>query len=202
MRVLEVFDSLQGEGVWAGTPMTFIRLAGCNAEARGLECIRWCDTTDSWREDQGTEISPDELALLIGLPRVCVTGGEPVLQPDLGVLVRHLHDRKIKVHLETNGTVAMTGPDWPDWVTISPKPPDYDVASGWMGHVDEIKLIVDRKFDVRVIAKVARQHPHATVCLQPEASEGQEGIRRAAELVMANPTCRLSLQIHKILKLP
>ena len=44
MRIIEIFDSLQGEGVWTGTPMTFVRLAGCNAPEEALDCVRWCDT--------------------------------------------------------------------------------------------------------------------------------------------------------------
>ena len=47
VRVLEIFDSLQGEGYWTGTPMTFVRLAGCNASGLRLACTRWCDTRES-----------------------------------------------------------------------------------------------------------------------------------------------------------
>ena len=55
LRVLEIFDSIQGEGHWTGTPMTFVRLAGCNAVELGLDCAHWCDTSGSWHRDDGRE---------------------------------------------------------------------------------------------------------------------------------------------------
>src|SRR5680860_472968 len=80
---MEIFPSLQGEGVWAGTPMTFVRLAGCNAPEEGLACVEWCDTRESWAgfSDVGAaELSSEQVARQVDLPRVCFTGGEPLLQ--------------------------------------------------------------------------------------------------------------------------
>ena len=154
MRVLEIFDSLQGEGVWTGTPMTFVRLAGCNAPALGLACVRWCDTPDSWDAVGGVELSVAEVAAQVRLPRVCLTGGEPLMQPvELAELIEVLHEQGRRVHLETNGTLppalaagGAEAPDCrkgatPDWVAVSPKPPHYGVAREWDG--------VDRRAEVR-----------------------------------------------------
>lgn len=223
MRVLEIFDSLQGEGVWSGTPMTFVRLAGCNAPSLGLACVRWCDTTESWDPLGGGDLTVAEVAMQVRLRRVCVTGGEPLAQAaDVASLVELLHERGVRVHLETNGTlppqfaavgvplcdpapgVGAVGRDddrAPDWVVVSPKPPLYRVAPEWAGRVDELKFVVDDAFAPSCAEDLARRHPRAVVCLQPEAGEGEAGMRRASAAVLAHPEWRLSLQVHKMLGL-
>ncbi len=106
LRVIEIFDSLQGEGYWTGVPMTFVRLAGCNAAGAGLGCARWCDTPGSWSVGAGEELDAFEILEQVHLPRLCLTGGEPLLQSGgVAVLVAQAHGRGIKVHLETNGTL-------------------------------------------------------------------------------------------------
>lgn len=105
----EVFDSLQGEGVSAGLPCRFLRLAGCN-----LACA-WCDTRYSWdwaRYDERAEVRVEGVEgvaeRLRGAPggRVVVTGGEPLLQQGaLGGLLARL-ERRVVVEVETNGTIA------------------------------------------------------------------------------------------------
>ena len=223
LRTLEIFDSLQGEGYWTGTPMTFVRLSGCNGPELGLGCVAWCDTPGSWDRGAGEELEVAEILRRVHLPRLCLTGGEPLLQVDVvGELVAEAHRWGIRVHLETNGTVeppAHTGSGF-DWVVISPKPPDYFVAPQWAGSVDELKLVVDEHLDAATAERLAAAHPGAVVFLQPASGEGavagtaaadgagmaggdggpyQESCRRAIALVMDHPEWRLSLQIHKIL---
>ncbi len=108
LRVVEIFDSLQGEGYWTGVPMTFVRLAGCNAPVLGLECTRWCDAPESWDIGAGIEMTTQEIVARIDLPRLCITGGEPLLQADGVVeLVAEAHLQGVCVHLETNGTLGL-----------------------------------------------------------------------------------------------
>lgn len=99
LRIAEVFVSLQGEGSRAGLPTTFVRLTGC-----ALRCT-WCDTAWAFFEGEGrtlAEIEADVLAR--GVPRVCLTGGEPLLQPSVVPLVRRLHDdHELDVVVETGG---------------------------------------------------------------------------------------------------
>lgn len=203
VRVLEVFDSLQGEGAWAGVPMTFVRLAGCNAPDAGLACVRWCDTPESWDASAGDDIPVSLLAGRLTLPRVCLTGGEPLLQQDgLAWLVPTLQATGRRVHLESNGTLDLPAGVRPDWLTVSPKPPGYDVAPELRPHVQELKVVVDRAFGDSAVVRLealAALSPEAVVCLQPEASGGEVTLRRALELVMSHPEWRLSLQIHKLL---
>lgn len=208
MRIVEVFHSLQGEGVWAGVPMTFIRLAGCNAPQLGLGCVSWCDTAGSWEAAAGHLLGTEELLARVRLPRVCVTGGEPLLQAaGVAELVAALAAKGVKVHLETNGTL-----DWPqgkaapDWVTVSPKPPLYDIAIGVAPLAAEVKVIYDAEVDAmapaaaaNLVRHIAEQAPGAVVCIQPEASGGVRLARRATAFVLDHPEWRLSLQVHKLL---
>jgi 7-carboxy-7-deazaguanine synthase len=103
----EIFASLQGEGLSAGKPCAFIRLSNCN-----LACT-WCDTAYTWdfeshdRKANQVVLSEAEAAAQIaalGLNRVVITGGEPLLQaPALARLIALLPPMQIEV--ETNGTV-------------------------------------------------------------------------------------------------
>ncbi len=205
LRVLEIFDSLQGEGFWTGTPMTFVRLVGCNAPELQLACTRWCDTRESWDPGAGEELSFGEIVCRSRLARLCLTGGEPLLQAEGVVeLLAEAHRREIRVHVETNGTLAPpaeAGVDF-DWVTVSPKAPLYRVAPGWCGRVDELKLVADDSLDAVTAERVAASCPEATVFIQPESGTipgDTNSAKRAIALVMAHPEWRLSLQIHKLL---
>ena len=60
--------------------MTFVRLAGCNAPALGLECVSWCDTPGSWDPAAGRPMDLGEILEQAHFPRLCLTGGEPLLQ--------------------------------------------------------------------------------------------------------------------------
>jgi 7-carboxy-7-deazaguanine synthase len=101
--VNEIFYSLQGEGSDVGMPAIFIRLTGCN-----LRCS-YCDTTYAFFE--GKEISVDDIiGTLKTWPctRVCVTGGEPLLQENLPHLIDRLVNMGYAVGVETNGSVDVT----------------------------------------------------------------------------------------------
>lgn len=211
MRVVEIFPSLQGEGVWAGTPMTFVRLEGCNAPEEGLACVEWCDTREAWAGSAGTrveELTAEQVADQVDLPRACFTGGEPLLQyAEVGRAVQLLRSSGVSIHVETNGTIAPCGegeeqPIPFTWSTVSPKPPEYRVAEGWEGAVDELKFVVDNHFSCDAVFALERRFPQAAVCLQPEAGGGRAAVAEAVELVQDHPRWRLSLQLHKILGLP
>lgn len=205
LRVIEVFDSLQGEGFWTGVPMTFVRLAGCNAPDLDFECLTWCDTPQAWSPSSGESVEIDELAASVRLPRVCLTGGEPLLQgPPVYELVSRLHEMGKKVHLETNGSLDPICQF--DWAVVSPKPPDFVIANGWLGEIDELKFIVGPGFDAEIVERMATKYPGAIVCLQPQWATGSKDLplegptELAISLVMAHPEWRLSLQTHKVLE--
>jgi 7-carboxy-7-deazaguanine synthase len=227
LRVIEVFDSLQGEGYWTGTPMTFVRLAGCNAPALGLGCVRWCDTPDSWDPDAGEALAPSAAVAQAHFARICLTGGEPLLQAaGVAELVAEAHRRGSRVHLETNGTVPPPGgaleggAAFFDWVVVSPKPPEYRIAPEWAGIIDELKLVVDEHMDPARAERLAAAHREAIISVQPAwegpracesaasaaleapigaAKPGESNVASAVRLVMEHPDWRLSLQTHKFL---
>ena len=202
MRVLEIFDSIQGEGTWAGVPMTFVRLAGCNGPSWNLGCALWCDTRNSWDLAGGDDLQVAEVASRVAMPRVCVTGGEPMLQgAEVAELAALLRLRGVRVHLETNGILPPPPGPALDWVTVSPKPPDYRVAPGFAGRLDELKVVVDAGFRIEVAESLAAAHPTAVMCLQPEAGGGARAVSAAVSAVLAHPSWRLSVQVHALLGL-
>lgn len=104
MRVVEIFSSIDGEGIRAGAPTTFIRLFGCN-----LHCS-YCDTRYACDDDQAdyTVLSIPEIMQQVedlGIKRITITGGEPMIHPGIHSLVDHLICSGYEVNIETNGTV-------------------------------------------------------------------------------------------------
>jgi len=190
-RVAEVFDSIQGEGTWTGTWMTFLRLQGCD-----VGCA-FCDTKESWPATGGTEATAEALVAACGRTRVCITGGEPCLV-DLEPLARGLVEAGRRVHLETSGCYPLRDGERIDWVTVSPKPPDYRIDPGLLRRVSELKYVVSDDFDPAVIVR-----PEGVpIFLQPcDGPRFEASLRRTIRLVR-DPGLRLSLQTHKILGLP
>jgi 7-carboxy-7-deazaguanine synthase len=117
MVVNEIFYSLQGEGFLVGVPSIFIRLAGCP-----LRC-KWCDTKYAWDENAGQKMTIAEIIQRIQnwtCSNVVITGGEPMLNPDLSELAGQLKATGKHITIETAGVKYI--PDLPcDLMSISPK---------------------------------------------------------------------------------
>jgi len=116
LPVQESFVSLQGEGIFVGTPSSFIRVAGCN-----LRCA-WCDSPKtSWEpESVRTTLQELEKFCAAGPRHVVLTGGEPLLFDGIAALSQRLRENGHHVTIETAGTVWLDGVDV-DLVSISPK---------------------------------------------------------------------------------
>ncbi len=105
MKVVEIFDSIEGEGKRVGQSATFIRFAGCN-----LRCS-YCDTTYAlFGEAEDcvyTNMSIDEILKKVNTDykRVTLTGGEPLMQEGIDTLIQKLCDMGVEVNIETNGTI-------------------------------------------------------------------------------------------------
>lgn len=191
--VNEIFTSIQGEGCHMGIVSTFVRFAGCN-----LACD-FCDSKETWTEEHATQMTIEEIASQCIASRIVITGGEPTIHP-LKELIRAIHlqpwiGRKEarKIAIETNGT-RMIDPHWAiDWVTCSPKAPNYDVYC----NCHELKYVVTEEFNPNVIAWKAVSK--GRIWLQPE-SHKPESMEKAARLVMQYPEyLRMGIQLHKVL---
>ena len=185
----EIFHSIQGEGVSAGRPSVFLRLATCN-----LTCS-WCDTKYTWdweRYDYREQIvsldTSDVRRRLDAMPcrHLVVTGGEPMLQQaELAPLARSLSDGGWSIEVETNGTIA---PDEEmaaavsQW-NVSPKTAnsgnredrreDSDALRAFAA-LPEVyfKFVVADPADVDEVAALVERHrlPESRVLLMPEGT--------------------------------
>jgi len=117
MKVNEIFYSLQGEGLLAGRPSVFIRLAGCP-----LKC-KWCDTKYAWSDTAGDDYTIDKIIHEVERYNclfVVITGGEPMIHDGINKLAEELKARKMHITIETAGITFI--PDLPcDLMSISPK---------------------------------------------------------------------------------
>lgn len=197
MLVAETFASLQGEGMLAGVPSFFIRTSGCN-----LRCD-WCDSPYTSWEPEGERVPVGELidrARDSGLHHVVVTGGEPLLQREIGALTSDLHGSGFHLTIETAGTVA---PEVVcDLLSVSPKTSCSDPVGRWAErhrkvrsnleplrcllrrHREfQLKFVISEASDLQEVQEVlARLGDVASdrVLLMPEGRTAGEVRRRAA----------------------
>lgn len=189
LNVVEVFDSMQGEGDWMGTYCTFIRLPGCN-----YKCP-FCDT-DFHKAD--VELNT-ELAKM--QRHVVITGGEPTIHPLICELITDLKNKGHVVHIETNGTHIGVLPEGV-WITVSPKLDEWQRQPGhatdWWNNTDrirELKLVVDESF--RADEWVGK-FPFL-IWLQPcDGPHLKTSKERIARIIKEHPdTFKAGIQLHK-----
>jgi 7-carboxy-7-deazaguanine synthase len=153
MRIAEIFHSIQGEGLLAGVPSVFIRTSGCN-----LRCD-WCDTPYASWKPEGPEMSVSEILKKISVwncNHVVLTGGEPMIAPDLTELADALKKQGKHITIETAGTILPNGIPC-DLASLSPKlsnstpPPERD--SAWARKHEATRL------QPEVIAEWIRKYP-------------------------------------------
>ncbi len=201
-RINEIFYSLQGEGMRAGTPNVFIRFAGCNMkcdiEPGPLSPGGFaCDT----EFESGTKMSmhtiiKEVLRLIPPDPLdhhwkgwVILTGGEPALQID-DEFIMCLHNVGMKVAIETNGTMPL--PVNIDWVTLSPKVAEHALK---VLTCHELKYVRGSGQGIPKPKAMAKHY-----LISPAFEGGQPDPRALSwciDLVRANPQWRLSMQMHK-----
>ncbi len=188
LALAETFYSVQGEGTWTGTPAVFVRLAGCN-----LNC-RFCDTDYSLR---GFASVPEAVRRVAELgadcPMVILTGGEPLAQRETSLLIEALRADGRRVHIESNGSIAVGLPD-DVWLTVSPKE---RLDARMAARANEVKLIVDGRVPDEWLEHFAgRDIP---IFLQPEGNK-PANVALAIAAAKARPErFRLGLQTHKFI---
>ena len=102
MKLAELFYSIQGEGKLAGVPSVFVRASGCN-----LRCS-WCDTPYASWKPEGQNVAVAEIVRQVEnfeAKHVVVTGGEPMIMPEIGELCAALRERGKHITIETAATV-------------------------------------------------------------------------------------------------
>lgn len=205
--VKEMFYSLQGEGRHAGRPAVFCRFTGCNLWSgresdRASAACNFCDTdfvgTDGLGGGRfdGAGALAEAIAQMwggIGGKRfVVLTGGEPLLQVDDG-LIAALHGLGFEIAVETNGTLPVTVPI--DWITVSPKgATTLAQTSG-----DELKLVFPQPgVDPAAFAGLSFSH----FLLQPMDGPARDAnMAEAIAYCLRHPQWKLSLQTHKYMSI-
>jgi 7-carboxy-7-deazaguanine synthase len=133
LKIAEIFYSLQGEGSLVGVPSVFVRSSGCN-----LRCS-WCDTPYTSWQPEGEERTPASIVAEVArypARHVVVTGGEPMIAPEIVALTELLRDRHITI--ETAGTVF--APVRCDLMSISPKLANSTPAGPWEKQHDRLRI--------------------------------------------------------------
>ncbi len=201
--VHEVYRSLQGESTFAGLPCVFVRLTACH-----LRC-RYCDTPHAFL--QGQTVSLDDLVeQVLAFPDhlVEVTGGEPLLQPEVYPLMTRLADAGRTVLLETSGAVDISPVDPRVRVILDLKTPGSGEveANDWtnLGRLrphDEVKIVVCDRDDFDWAVETVRLYDligRVPVLIGP--SFGQvDPTDLTAWVLESNLPLRLQIQLHKIL---
>lgn len=194
MRIVSVFNSIQGEGCNLGVPCTFIRTAGCN-----LRCS-FCDT------DFITEAHDETINQLVSKcmhKLVVVTGGEPTLQAEeLKKLIKQLQAADHVVAIESNGTYEHYD-ELGCYVVVSPKA--NNMYCFFPSGVAELKYVVTADFNADVaIPESVRTRFDRRIWLQPCDSGSLESIKemwkKCYNIAMKDDRLRVGVQLHKLLE--
>ena len=201
--VHEIYRSLQGESTFMGLPCVFVRLTACH-----LRC-RYCDTPHAFQ--QGELLACDDVlarALALGDQLVEITGGEPLLQPEVYPLMAQLADAGRTVLLETSGGVDTSAVDPRVHVILDIKTPGSGEAAAnvWSNldrvrPTDEVKFVVCDRADFDwAVAQVGANALADRCPVHFSPAFGQVNpTELAAWILESRLAVRLQLQQHKIL---
>jgi 7-carboxy-7-deazaguanine synthase len=202
LTINEIFHSIQGESTHTGRPCVFVRLTACD-----LRCT-WCDTPYAFTE--GRKMSVEEVVAQVAAyqcPVVEVTGGEPLLQPDVYPLMQALVDGGYTVMLETGGHRDIARVPAAVHRIVDVKCPASGEAERncWrnlelLTPRDEVKFVIQDRGDYEFAREVLRQHDLAgrvaAVLFSPVHGVLPPGDLAAWILADRLPV-RLQLQAHK-----
>ncbi|CCQ11663.1 Queuosine Biosynthesis QueE Radical SAM [Pseudoalteromonas luteoviolacea B = ATCC 29581] len=216
-KINEIFETIQGEASFTGTPSIFVRLQGCP-----VGCS-WCDTKQTWDVNDTFLVSLEQTvekkadsdlwanasaAQIFELfqsrgyqaKHVVITGGEPCMY-DLRPLCELLHTHGYTTQIETSGTFEILAPS-ETWVTVSPKinmRGGYEVLTSAMQRADEIKHPIAMNKHVEELEALFERTKVSPklVYLQP-ISQKAKATKLAIEVCKAK-NWRLSVQVHKYL---
>lgn len=209
-KVVEKFVSINGEGQKAGELAIFIRFFGCN-----LDCS-YCDT--KWANEENTpyELMTEEdicaYILAQKVENVTLTGGEPLLQPGMDVLLKRLAQENLSVEIETNGSVSLK-PFWKIGENIR-FTMDYKLnESGMTEHMcmsnfallmpkDTVKFVVGSIEDFVQAEAVMKEYQLTEICkvyISPVFGKIEPAEMVAYMMKQGMNKVRLQLQLHKFI---
>jgi 7-carboxy-7-deazaguanine synthase len=153
VKLAEIFYSIQGEGSLIGVPSVFVRTTGCN-----LRCV-WCDTPYTSWQPEGEDLPIDEIMQRVtsySASHIVLTGGEPMIAPDIVALTSSLRDAGMHITIETAGTVFH--PVACDLMSISPKlrnsTPTEREGGRWAAQHERLR------YQPRVLQRLTSEYPH------------------------------------------
>jgi 7-carboxy-7-deazaguanine synthase len=200
MKIKEIFYSIQGEGLTQGLPTIFIRFVGCN-----LRCT-YCDTRYAY--DGGKEMSADEILAEIkkfNCRRVCLTGGEPLLQADLLKLIDKLKGYEISI--ETNGSLDVTKYKHKAIISLDIKCPCSGCSDKMhfenlkiLDKGDQVKFIVETEKDINFAFDIIKRYNLAdktNVLINPVW--GIDSSKIVSLILKSNMDIRFGMQLHKFI---
>ncbi|MFN8577838.1 MAG: 7-carboxy-7-deazaguanine synthase QueE [Candidatus Sericytochromatia bacterium] len=184
-KLVEIFYSLQGEGLRVGTPNIFIRFSHCNLS---------CDFCDTPYNDVNLELNKSELLENIrqyNCKNIILTGGEPMLQID-DELIDIFKENNYYLAIESNGIKDVH--EGIDYICISPKSKKFNQIVG-----DELKYVL--KVGDNIPEKIGDFKNYLISPQMNYNTPNFENLNYCIELVKDNPEWRLSIQSHKFMNI-
>jgi 7-carboxy-7-deazaguanine synthase len=179
LKISEIFYSVQGEGTLAGVPSVFVRTSGCN-----LRCT-WCDTPYTSWQPEGEDLSMEQIVEAVRqhpAHHVVITGGEPMIAPQIVELTKQMRALGHHITIETAGTVYH--PVMCDLMSISPKlknstPHERD-GGRWAAQHDRLRIQPE-------VLKKLMAHCEYQLKFVVSAPDDLPEIRELAETLHAGP---------------
>lgn len=212
LRITEIFYSLQGEANTAGLPTVFIRLTGCP-----LRCS-YCDTTYSFEGGERQSLEDIiQTTLSYQTPYICVTGGEPLAQPNCLPLLSRLCDLGCQVSLETSGALDVSKVDPRVSKVLDLKTPtsgeeQRNLLSNleYLTAHDQIKFVIcnreDYEWSKQQVQNYQLQNKVSTVWFSPAFAVEKNAVKLPALardlaqwILQDHLPVRFQLQLHKLL---
>lgn len=214
LRITEIFYSLQGEARDSGLPTVFIRLTGCP-----LRCY-YCDTAYAF--EGGIRLTLDEIVARVRaygdqVKHVCVTGGEPLAQPNCVPLLQKLCDAGYIVSLETSGAMDISTVDPRVSRVVDLKTPDSgEMKRNLLSNLcllsqhDQIKFVITSRRDYEWSLEMLKRHTlnqlvgevwfSPSFSIEPGQIQLPKLARQLADWIIEDKLpVRFQLQLHKLL---